>query len=424
MPEPKRDRPLAAVILAAGEGKRMGAPVPKVLVESCGWTLVEHVLEAVSPLEVHPTVIVYGHGGDAVRSALAGRDLQFVEQPEQLGTGDAVRCALPALGIFDGDVLILCGDTPLLSTEVLRGLVGNHRAAGRALTVLSANLEDAGSLGRIVRNAAGELLAIREAADASPHELEIREINTGVIVADARILGEALEAIRPDNMQGELYLTDVPEILLGRPDGAPVGVVRAQDPGAALGVNRPSDLVRATAHLRQRILARLADAGVRIEDPMSTVIDAGVEIGAGTVLRPFTWVAKGARIGQNCQIGPHVAIGPGSSVGDDVRIGAHTELRGVTVESKARILGSARLVGAVIGSGAWLSPGVVTEGSADGRIVIGENAHIGAGAVLVAPLTVGADARVGKGVVVNRDVSAPAATENSNDVQRDEDFLG
>jgi len=419
MSESTRDRPLAAVVLAAGQGKRMGASVPKVLVETCGWSMVEHVLEAVAPLGPHPTIVVYGHGGEAVRNALASRDLLFVEQPEQLGTGHAVQCAMPALGVFDGDLLILCGDTPLLSAEVLQSLVDDHRAARRALTVLSAVLEDPGSLGRIVRDGAGQLLAIREAADASAPELAIREINTGVIVADARILGKALDALRPDNMQGELYLTDVPEILLEQASGqaagggASVGVVRAGDPGAALGVNRPSELLEATQQLRRRILARLADAGVRIEDPDSTVVDAGVEIGAGTVLRPFTSIAKGARVGKDCILGPHVAIGPGSSLGDQVRVGAHTELRGVTIEDNARILGPARLFGAVIGSGAWLAPGVISEGSSDGRIVIGERAHIGAGAVLVAPLTVGAEARVAQGEVVTRDVGAPAATENS-----------
>jgi len=419
MSEPKRDRPLAAIVLAAGQGKRMGAAVPKVLIETCGWAMVEHVLEAAAPLGAHPTVIVYGHGGESVRAALAGRDLLFAEQPEQRGTGHAVQCGLPALGLFDGDVVILCGDTPLLSHEVLRTLVDDHRASGRTLSVLSADLDDPGSLGRVVRGPDGEFVAIREAADASADELALREINTGVIVVDARALGAALHALRPDNQQGELYLTDVPEILLeGVSDaqdgeGPRVGVVRCDDPGAALGVNRPAELLEATAQLRRRLLERHAAAGVIIEDPATTVVDAGVEIGAGTTLRPFTSIAKGARIGKNCTLGPHVAVGPGSTLADRVRVGAHSELRGVTIEAGVRILGPARLVGAVIGSGAWLSPGVVSEGSADGRIVIGERAHIGAGAVLVAPLTVGAEARVGQGKVVTHDVGAPASTENS-----------
>ncbi|MHC4952514.1 MAG: bifunctional UDP-N-acetylglucosamine diphosphorylase/glucosamine-1-phosphate N-acetyltransferase GlmU [Planctomycetota bacterium] len=419
MADSTNGRSLAAVVLAAGQGKRMGASVPKVLVETCGWSMVEHVLDALDPLGAHPTVVVYGHGGEAVRSALAGRDLQFAEQPEQRGTGHAVQCALPALGGAGGDVLVVCGDTPLLSHDVLRELVEDHRRADRGLTVLSAELEDPGSLGRIVRNDAGDLVAIREAADATDAERAIREINTGVIIASRALLEGALARLSPDNAQGELYLTDVPEILLedlasesgADPAGRAVGAKSVADPLSALGVNRPSELLQATRALRARILARLADSGVRIEDPATTVVDAGVEVGAGTLLRPFTFLVAGARVGEGCTVGPHSTVGPGSTLGEGVRIGAHVEIRGATIEPGARILGPSRLVGVVVGAGAWIGPGVVTEGSAEGRIVIGERARIGAGAVLVAPLTVGADAHVAEGEVVTKDVGAAAMTE-------------
>ena len=404
MSDVQQERPLAAVVLAAGQGKRMGADVPKVLVEACGRTLVEHVLEALAPLGAYPTAIVYGHGGEAVRVALASRDLQFAHQPTQLGTGHAVQCALPALGKFEGDVLVLCGDTPLLSTSVLEDLLAEHRASGNVLTVLSAELDEPGSLGRIVRNADGGLFAIREAADASDAQRAIREINTGVMVIGSEVLADALDRIQPDNAQGELYLTDVPGLLLG--DGLGVGVFRCSDPLAALGVNRPEELLRANRALRERILDFFAGNGVRIEDPATTSIDAGAEIDPGTRLRPFTTISAGARIGADCVIGPFASIGPGTTVGDEVRIDGHVELRGTTVESKARIPGPARLVGAVVGNGVWVGPGVVTEGSAEGRVVIGEGARVGAGAILVAPLTVAAGARIAEGTVVTRDVAA------------------
>jgi bifunctional UDP-N-acetylglucosamine pyrophosphorylase/glucosamine-1-phosphate N-acetyltransferase len=312
-------RPLASVILAAGLGKRMKAPGPKVLVEACGRTLVEHVLDALKPLDARPTVVVFGHGGDAVKAALHGRDLLFAHQAEQRGTGHAVQCAVPALGGFRGDVLVLCGDTPLLTTAVLTDLVGDHARAGRALTVLSAEVREPGSLGRILRGPDGRLRDIREASDATPAERAIREINTGVMVIDVQRLVPALSRLTPNNAQGEYYLTDVPRLLLA--ESIPVDAFRTFDEGAALGVNNPLELAEAVRILRRRAVERALAEGVRIEDPETTRIDAGVEIGAGTVLHPFTAVGAGARIGQRCRIGPFAAVPRGAVVPDGSVLG-------------------------------------------------------------------------------------------------------
>lgn len=307
-------RPLAAVILAAGQGKRMKAPGPKVLVEACGRTLVEHVLEALEPLKALPVVVVHGHGGDAVKAALAPRGVRFAHQAEQRGTGHAVQCALPALHGFHGDLLILCGDTPLLTTAVLSDLVRDHAKAGRALTVLSAEVREPGSLGRILRGPDGRLRDIRETADATPAERAVREINTGVMVMDADRLGAALSRLTPNNAQGEYYLTDVPRLLLG--GGAAVDAFRTLDEGAALGVNNPLELAEAVRILRRRAVDRALLDGVRIEDPDTTRIDAGAEIGLGTVLSPFTFVGAHARIGQRCRIGPFAHVPKGAVLPD------------------------------------------------------------------------------------------------------------
>jgi bifunctional UDP-N-acetylglucosamine pyrophosphorylase/glucosamine-1-phosphate N-acetyltransferase len=244
------NRQLAVVVLAAGQGKRMGADVPKVLVEARGKPLVEHVLSALESLGADRTVIVYGHGGDLVRDALKDRGLRFAHQPEQNGTGHAVECALPELEGFAGDVLIVCGDTPLLTGAVLGRLVADHRRSGRAMTVLSAEVPDPGSLGRVLRDENGGLIAIRESADASPEELAVREINTGVMVVDSSLLAGALGRLDADNAQGEFYLTDVPVLLLG--DGLAVGVSVTDDAGAALGVNNTDELARAEELLAAR----------------------------------------------------------------------------------------------------------------------------------------------------------------------------
>jgi bifunctional UDP-N-acetylglucosamine pyrophosphorylase/glucosamine-1-phosphate N-acetyltransferase len=372
------DRPLAAVLLAAGQGKRMRAPGPKVLLEVCGAPLVEHVLDALAPLGARPLVVVHGHGGDAVKRALEGRGLRFAHQAEQRGTGHAVRCALPALDGFAGDVLVLCGDTPLLTTDVLAGLVADHRAHRRTLTVLSALVREPGSLGRVVRDPQGRFVDIREAADASPEELRLREINTGVLVADAAALGGALGGLTADNAQGEYYLTDVPRLLLA--DGLAVAAHRTDDEAAALGVNNPAELAAAARLLRERILARVLAAGVRVEDPATTVLDAGAEIGAGTVLRPFTHVAKGARVGKDCRIGPFAYLADGAVVGDGAALGAHVEVRRASIGAGARVDGGARVTDAAVGRGAVVGAGVVLAGSGDRRVVVGEGEHVGAGA--------------------------------------------
>jgi len=330
-------RPLAAIVLAAGQGKRMRLPGPKVLAPCCGRSLVEHVLEALRPLQPEVTVVVHGHGGDAVRAALAGRDVRFAHQAEQKGTGHAVSCALPSLGGFDGDVLVLCGDTPLLTGEVLAALLDDHRSRGRALTVLSARLDAPGGLGRILRGPGGGLQRIVEAKDATAEELEVDEINSGVIVAERGRLGGALSRVRPDNRQGEFYLTDVPALLLT--DGASVDAHRTDDDGCAFGVNTPLELAEATRLMRGRLLAHHLRNGVRIEDPGTTVIDAGAEIGEGTLLLPHTFLEGGVRVGAGCRIGPLCHVGRGAVLG-----------AGAVVRGPAAVAEGARIApGAVVG---------------------------------------------------------------------------
>ncbi len=309
-----QERPLAAVVLAAGQGKRMKADVPKVLVEACGRALVEHVLAALGPLGARPVVVVHGHGGDAVKTALKGSEVAFAHQAEQRGTGHAVQCALPALAGFKGDVLVVCGDTPLLTSAVLLDLVRDHGRNRRALTVLSAEVREPGSLGRILRGPDGRLRDIRETADATPAERAVKEINTGVMVAGIDRLAPALARLTPENAQGEYYLTDVPRLLLA--DGLPVDAFRTLDEGAALGVNNPLELAEAVRILRRRAVDRLLLEGVRIEDPDTARIDADVEIGPGTTLRPFTFVGAGARIGKRCRIGPFAHVPRGAVVPD------------------------------------------------------------------------------------------------------------
>jgi len=399
-------RPLAAVVLAAGKGKRMRSALPKVLLEACGRALVEHVLEALRPLAPQPTVVVCGHGAERVRAALKDRDVRFALQEEQLGTGHAVQCALRELPGFRGDLLVVLGDTPLLDTATLQALLHAHRAGGASMTVLTAEVAEPGSLGRIVRGRGGRLERIVEWKDAREEERAIREINTGVLVADAAVLPGALARLAPDNAQREYYLTDVPALLLA--DGRAVEAWRAPDPSCALGVNTPSELARAAAELRRRAVERLLAAGVWVEDPATTLVDAGVEVGEGTLLRPFTHLMRGARVGARCTVGPHAVLREGVVVGDDATVGSFVELARCRVEAGARVEGLARLEGASLGAASRVGAGAVTDGTGEGgaRTVVGDGARVGAGAILVAPATVGEGATVKAGSVVGRGAGA------------------
>ncbi|MGQ0613133.1 MAG: bifunctional UDP-N-acetylglucosamine diphosphorylase/glucosamine-1-phosphate N-acetyltransferase GlmU [Planctomycetaceae bacterium] len=407
-------RPLAAVVLAAGKGKRMRSPLPKVLLEACGRPLVIHVLEALGALRARPTVLVHGHGGALVKEALKEREVVFAHQEEQLGTGHAVQCALPALQGFVGDVVVLCGDTPLLTGEVLSALVADHREKRRALTVLSAELEDPGSLGRIVRGAGDALERIVEFKDAArePAIRAIREINTGVMVIDAALLPGALARLSADNAQREYYLTDVPGLLLA--DGRRADVFRTADAGAALGVNTPRELAHAARLLRRRTVGGLMDAGVVVEDPETTLVDSGVEVGEGTILYPFTYLAKGARIGRSCRIGPFASVGEGTVLGAGAVVGPFVDARRCLLDPGAAVVGHALLRDLALGAGASLGAGTMAPGPASGggRAVVGEGARIGAGAILEAPVTVGDRAVLPPGAVPGREGEALSGERN------------
>ncbi len=376
----------------------MKALVPKVLVKTCGRAMVEHVLDAVRPVGAHATVVVFGHGGDQVRLALSDRDVKFAHQPEQRGTGHAVQCAMPALEGFDGDVLVLCGDTPLLTGEVLLELVADHRKNERALTVLSAVLRDPGSLGRILRGADGKLSTIREKADATQDELAICEINTGVMIMDAPKLRRALAQLKPDNAQGEYYLTDVPRLLLA--EGHAVDAYPTTDEGSALGVNNPVELAEATSILRRRYADRFLTDGVILEDRATTAIDAGVELGPRARIRAFTRIGAGARVGGHADLGPFVEVGDGVVLGERVVVGAHSSVESSALQDDVVVAGAARLRNCVVGQGARIGAGVVTSASGDGRVVIGDGATVGAGSILVAPVTVAEGATVEPGTVL------------------------
>jgi bifunctional UDP-N-acetylglucosamine pyrophosphorylase/glucosamine-1-phosphate N-acetyltransferase len=353
------ERRLSAVVLAAGEGSRMRSTRPKPLHLLCGRAMVLYVLDALPAPELDRAVVVVGHGAERVTKKLtedsAGLRLEFVEQHRQRGTGDALAVGLTGLPEHDDeddrDVLVLPGDTPLLRPETVAALVAEHRHSGAACTILTARLEDPTGYGRIVRVGNDDRIArIVEQADATPDDLAIDEINTGIFCFRRSLLAPALRLVHPDNAQGEYSLTDVVEVLAEA--GHKVVSVVADDPDETRGVNDRAQLAVAEAELRARTNAAWLRKGVTMVDPASTYIDTTVTLAAdvtifpGTILQGRTAIGEGVEIGPGCRlvdctVGEHTVldhtVGRHAEIGDDCVVGPYAVLEeGARIPSGTR----------------------------------------------------------------------------------------
>jgi len=427
---------LAAVVLAAGQGVRMKSKLPKVLHPLAGRPLITHVLEAARQIGADQLVVVLGYRAEAVR-AVVGEGVTGVVQEPQLGTGHAVLQARPVLEGQCDTVLVLYGDMPLLRAETLRRLVERHHEGGAAITLLTVVSDDPQGFGRILRNGAGQVLGIVEETHATKEQLAIRELNCGIYCFRASWLWAHLPQLSV-SPKGEYYLTDMVGLAVAQ--GLPVEALPITDRDEVLGINTRVHLAQAEAVVRQRICERHMLNGVTILDPASTFIDDAVEIGADTVIYPWTILAGRTRIGEGCQIGPGMRIvdatlGDGCVVqysvleecvleaGVDVgpfshlRAGAYLEA-GVHIgnfgEVKRSRLGRGVKMGhfsyvgdAEVGPGANIGAGTITcnyDGQRKHTTEIGEGAFIGSDTMLVAPVRVGKGAKIGAGSVVTHDV--------------------
>jgi bifunctional UDP-N-acetylglucosamine pyrophosphorylase/glucosamine-1-phosphate N-acetyltransferase len=319
-------RPLASVVLAAGEGKRMRSARPKPLHLLCGRAMLLHILDSVAEMGADSAVVVVGTGAERVTKKLVedgppNLPIDFVEQPVQRGTGDAVMVALTAFPDDDlddeGDILVLPGDHPLLRATTLESLVEQHRATDAACTVLTARVEDPAGYGRVVRGKGGGVKRIVEQRDADEEQRSIDEINLAIYCFKRNLLAPALRRITPDNVQGEYYLTDVVEVLADA--GHHVGGMEVADLAEALGVNDRAQLAAAEAELRRRTNERWMAAGVTLVDPAQTYIDTGVRLAADVTLFPGVILQGTTTIGERSEIGPGTRL-VDTSVGADCRL--------------------------------------------------------------------------------------------------------
>jgi bifunctional UDP-N-acetylglucosamine pyrophosphorylase/glucosamine-1-phosphate N-acetyltransferase len=394
---------LSAVVMAAGLGTRMRSETPKHLHPLLGRRMVDWVIEAARTLEPDPLVVVTS---PASRDAFDGLDVAVQKEPR--GTGDAVRSARGALDGRGGDVLVLSGDTPLLTPELLGELVDAHRSAGAAATALVGVYDEPRPYGRVVRDADGKLARVVEVTDASPEELAIREMNTSIYVFRSDTLWPVLERLQPQNAQGELYLTDALGLLVA--DGEDVAVHRAPDPVLADGVNTRAELAAAAAVLRDRINHDHMLAGVTIVDPASTWIEAGVEIGPDVTIQPFTVIRGNVTISAGAEIGPFAYIRTGSDVGESAKIGTFVEIKKTRVGRGAKIPHLSYMGDAEIGDGTNIGASNVTAnfdhrpGQPKKRTKIGRNVRTAVDNTFVAPVEVGDDAWIAAGTIITDDV--------------------
>lgn len=431
---------ISIAILAAGLGTRMRSKRAKVLHRVGGRALVEHVVAAASALAPpERIVVVTGHQAGEVEALLAATGVGFVRQPGQKGTGHALECCREQLGRHSGYLMVLYGDTPLLSESTLAALRDSQLLSGVAATLITTTLSDPTGYGRVILDSSQNVTAIVEEKACTPHQRSIRVINSGIYCFRADLLWKHLGEVRPNPASGEYYLTDMAEILTRA--GQRVAALHCADPDELLGINTRMELADADRVLRERKCRELMLSGVTIERPETVTVDIGVSVGADSIIEPFTRLLGSTKIGEDCRVGAgaiiensvldpgvtvapytliadsHVAtgaqIGPfarlrmHAEVGADARIGNFVELKKTTLGAGAKSQHLAYLGDSTIGAGSNIGAGTITcnyDGEHKHETKIGERAFVGSNSTLVAPLEIGDGAYIGAGSVVTEPV--------------------
>jgi bifunctional UDP-N-acetylglucosamine pyrophosphorylase / glucosamine-1-phosphate N-acetyltransferase len=428
----------AAVILAAGRGKRMKSDLPKVLHPLCGRPMLDYVATAVRQAGARRVFVVVGRDGDKIRNAL-GSSVDYVDQPEPRGSGHALMQAMPRLR---GQTIafVVYGDMPFVSAHTLRALWRALRGSAVA-AVATRTVERTQRFGRIIRDPEGRFLRIVEEEDATPEEAAVREVNAGLYCFRLPPLGHVLRRIRADNRQGEYYLTDALGLLVV--EGQEVATVAVEDPEEMLGINTREELAAAESAMRRRILQRIMDGGVTVLDPATTYVDASVRVGRETIIHPGTILSgrtvigpscvigpgarisdsvlgravsvrdssvEGTRIGDGTRVGPYAHLRPGTVIGRNVEIGNYAEMKNARIGDRTKVHHKSYLGDAHIGADVNIGAGTITcnygTDRRKHRTTIEDGAYIGSDSMLVAPVRVGRGAVTGAGSVVTRNVPA------------------
>lgn len=428
---------LKVIILAAGEGKRMKSKLPKVLHKVQGKTMVEHVIDTAEGCGAEDICVVVGHGAEQVKEALKDRKVSFALQEKQLGTGHAVMQA----GDFideDSDILVLYGDTPLITPATIEKLLDFHRSENNSISIISALIDDPAGYGRIIRDKNGSFLKNVEHKDATEEERLVKEVNSGIYCFKGSALKKGLSMLKNDNAQGEYYLPDTLEIILK--DGGRVNAMTVADAGEFAGVNSRVQLAQAEVAMRKRINLKHMENGVTMIDPENTYIESDVVIGMDTVLLPGCVLEGKTVIGENCTVGPnsrltnmklgngvkfqystgldssvddgttvgpYAYIRPDCSIGKNVRIGDFVEVKNSNVGDGTKVSHLTYIGDTDAGERINFGCGTVTvnyDGKKKFRTVIGDDVFIGCNTNLVAPVKVGDGSYIAAGSTITEDV--------------------
>jgi bifunctional UDP-N-acetylglucosamine pyrophosphorylase/glucosamine-1-phosphate N-acetyltransferase len=430
---------LDVVILAAGQGTRMRSRLPKVLQPLAGRPLLAHVMDMAAGLDDARLHVVYGHGGDQVPARFADRQVSWVEQAEQLGTGHAVEQAMPGIA-DDATVLVLYGDVPLVRPETADSLI---EAATRGVALLTVRMDDPTGYGRIVRDRDGRVTSIVEQKDADAEERSIDEVNTGLMAVPADRLRDWLSRLDNANAQGEFYLTDI--VALAVADRVPVAAVQAGDPEEVMGVNDKVQLAEAEAAVRRRRVDELMEQGATVADParvdvrgkvtcgQDVFLDVGVvlegevrlddrarvgpycvvrdsHIGEGAEIHPYSLV-EGAEVGTGCSVGPFARLRPGAQLETGAKVGNFVEVKNSRLGEGSKANHLSYVGDTTVGRDTNIGAGTITcnyDGANKHRTVIGDRVFIGSGVELVAPVEIEEGATIGAGSTISK--RAPAET--------------
>lgn len=404
--------------MAAGVSSRMNTMMPKVLHEVCGRPMLAYVLDACRQVGVTKIYVVVGFSAGQVKERFEEfDDIEWVVQEEQLGTAHAVLCCKEQLANFGGQTLVLCGDGPLIRSETLETLIEKHEAEQSAATLATAVLADPTGYGRIIRDAYGNMQGIIEHSDCTKEQLAIKEVNPSYYLFNNKVLLEALENVKPENVKKEYYLTDAVAGLIRT--GHKVVAVTAVLPEEAMGVNSRRQLSEASKIMQRRIQQDLMENGVTIVDPDNTWIDARARIGQDTVIEPFTYIHGKVEIGQGCRIGPFAYLRNGTVLKNDVVVGVYTEIKEATLNDGVRARHHSYIGDATVGRNVNIGAGAITANYNGKRVMrtnIGDDCYIGSGAILIAPLDVKDGSHIASGTVVSQESVNELGGKRNNDV--------
>ncbi len=428
---------LMAIVLAAGEGKRMKSKKSKVVHEICGKPIIKWVHDSIKKSGIDESVFIVGHKAEQVKECL-GNNVLYAVQENQLGTGHAVMQAKEYLKDKEGYVVVLCGDTPVISSKTISNTIEFHKNSKNAATVITAVLDNATGYGRIVRNKKGAVLKIVEHRDASEEERNIKEVNSGMYCFNIKDLLESLDELNNNNSQGEYYLTDTLEILIS--SGKKVGALKVEDNNEILGINNRVQLSEATEILRNKIIEKHLLEGVTILSPKDTYINSEVVIGMDTIIYPGAIIEGKTKIGENCiigpnsrivdsqisdfveinnsvvlksmvdektKIGPFAYLRPESQIGKEVKIGDFVEVKKSVIGDNTKVSHLTYIGDAEIGENVNLGCGVVLvnyDGKKKNKTIVGDNAFVGCNVNLISPVVVKSNSYIAAGSTITDEV--------------------